>query len=548
MNINIYLTKWKWILFAAILLLASVLRLYKLDQIPPGVNRDEASIGYTAYSLIHTGKDEYGKPFPVSFQSFGDWKLPLYVYLTVPFVKVFGLSELAVRLPSALAGITTVGLTFFLVRYFFNSTFLSFVSMFLLSISPWHVHLSRVESESNLAVLFTVVALLFFYKGLKRPIFFLGSSIFFALPYFAYHGNHVFTTLLLIGLITLFRSKILKTKETFFAAVIFLILVSFILSQTLRQADATKLSGISIFGNPSVIHEKIEIPRNRFADPNAWYVRLRYNRVTFAVETITKNYLSSFGPEFLFIRGGTNRAHNIQNIGNLYLIDAPFFYLGILTLLLLIFSKNSKKFSTLNSKLLLWWLLIAPVAASITKDAPHTNRMFAIYPVPPILIALGIQKFLEIIPKKIYLLGVIGLIGLYSLNMGMYLDRYFIQFPKNEAQYWGNIYADLFLRLSSPELMDKKVIMSHPEYSPYIFFLFYSKYDPKKYQETAIRYPPTEDAFVHVKAYDRFIFREIDWDKDMRQPNTVLVDFTKDIPKSVQGGSQTSIFTLVATP
>ncbi|MFZ5845558.1 MAG: glycosyl transferase, partial [Patescibacteria group bacterium] len=100
--------KLQLIILTLILIIAATLRLYRLSVIPPGVNRDEASIGYTAYSLLKTGRDEYGRFLPLSFQSFGDWKLPLYIYTTTLFVKIFGLSELAVRLPSAIAGILTV--------------------------------------------------------------------------------------------------------------------------------------------------------------------------------------------------------------------------------------------------------------------------------------------------------------------------------------------------------------------------------------------------------------------------------------------------------
>jgi len=290
---------WKIILFVFIICLASFLRLYKLDQIPPGVNRDEASIGYTAYSLIQTGKDEYGKPFPLSFQSFGDWKLPLYIYITIPFIKVFGVTELAVRLPSAIAGIISVGLTFFLVEYLFASTSLSFLSMALLAISPWHLHLSRVESESNLAVLFTVIGLLFFFRGIKKqPIFLIGSSLFFALCYFTYHGNHVTTTLLLMGLIYIFRLSLPKTIHTAIAGIVFVTLVGFILFQTFHQADKTKFSGISIFGNPAIIHEKIELPRNQYSNPKSWNARLFHNRITYALETI---FLSLLHQNFYFL-------------------------------------------------------------------------------------------------------------------------------------------------------------------------------------------------------------------------------------------------------
>src|SRR3989344_2718177 len=93
------------LIFLVIFFIAVFLRLFNITNIPPGVNRDEASIGYTAYSLLNTGRDEYGRMFPLSFQSFGDWKLPLYIYTVVPFVSVFGLNELAVRLPSVIVGI-----------------------------------------------------------------------------------------------------------------------------------------------------------------------------------------------------------------------------------------------------------------------------------------------------------------------------------------------------------------------------------------------------------------------------------------------------------
>ncbi len=522
---------WKIVIFIAILCLAAFLRLYKLDQIPPGVNRDEASIGYTAYSLIVTGKDEYGRAFPLSFESFGDWKLPLYIYVTIPFVKIFGLTELAVRLPSALAGITTVALTYILAQYLFQSTILSFICMLLLTISPWHLHLSRVESESNLAVLFTVIGLLLFLKGAKKPVFLIGSAVFFALPYFTYHGNHVTTTLFLVGLLYIFRSKIPKKISTLFAGVIFIFLVGCILSQTLTRADKTKISGIGIIGDSAITLGKIDVPRSLHTDPQSWVVKLLHNKTLYVTEIAIQNYLKSFSPDFLFINGGTNHAHNIENFGNLYLVEAPFFYLGIIFLFL---KRKDKKW-----QLILWWLIIAPIAASITKDAPHSNRMFAIYPLPAIIATLGIQELVKRIPHKKLLpaIGIVSIVAAYTLNIGIYLDRYYVHFPQNEERYWGKVYADLYRIVSSPKQAHKQVFMSHPEHSPYIFFLFYSKFDPKTYQATAVRYPPTDDAFVHVKSYDRFMFRPIDWEEDMRRSNILLVDFTSEVPKLINYGN-----------
>lgn len=529
------------LILLAILLLAAFLRLYKISEVPPGVNRDEASIGYTAYSLLQTGKDEYGRPFPLSFQSFGDWKLPLYIYTTVPFVKFFGLNELAVRLPSALAGITTVFLTYFLLQELFKSNKFSFgiwhlsfgiaeVASLLLAISPWHIHLSRVESESNVAVLFVVAAAVLFLKGIntKRSLLIALSLPLFALTYYTYHGNHVFTTLLLTGLYVIYHKKIPRTPAVIISTLVSLLLIAFILSQTLLAADKTKISGISIFGGPNVIYENIELPRTRSANPTGLITRLRYNRVTYAVATVTRNYINSFSPKFLFIKGGGNAAHNIKNFGNLYLIELPFFYLGTFVLLFLLSSKLSTLYS-LHSKLLLWWLLISPVAGMITKDAPHTNRMFAIFPLPPILIALGIIWFIHLLKKRIAIryLAVLTILLAYSVNIAYYMNRYYVHFPVEEQDSWGIGYKQLSAIIASDNYRSKHVIMARPEYSPYIFLLFYFKFDPATYQKTAVRYPPTNDAFVHVKAFDRFEFRDIDWKTDTQISNTLLVDINQ---------------------
>ena len=198
------------IILLAIVALALFLRLFRLSDVPPGVNRDEASIGFTAYSLLQTGRDEYGRSWPISFQSFGDWKLPLYIYTTVPLIATLGMSELAVRLPSAVAGVLTVIVTYFLVKELFPSS-KSFgipeVAALLLAISPWHLHLSRVESESNVAVLFTASGFLLLLKAFRKPILAIPAALLLALTYYTYHGNHITTTLLVAVFIALYNRE-----------------------------------------------------------------------------------------------------------------------------------------------------------------------------------------------------------------------------------------------------------------------------------------------------------------------------------------------------
>lgn len=526
-------------IFLLILVTAAFLRLYRITDIPPGVNRDEASIGYTAYSLLHTGRDEYGKVLPFSFQSFGDWKLPLYIYTVVPFVSVFGLSEMAVRLPSAIFGILSVFLTFYLVKILFKNNLLAFSSMLLAAISPWSIHLSRVESESNTAVSLMLLGIISFLRSLNSKNWLvIPSSIFFALTYFTYAGNHIFTTLFIIGLLVIYKDKIKKSKTSVIALVIFLSLSGFIFYNTLFGADRTKLAGISIFGDPSVVHAKIEIPRNEHNNPKSFFTKVIHNKFVYAAEKITQNYLNSFSPQFLFIKGGDNNSHNIINFGNMYLVEAPFLFLGLVYLLVL--RKGKEK------RLVLLWFFIAPIAASITKDAPHTNRMFAIFPMLSLVSAFGLYYFLtEIIKQNLFRKIFLGLIVcLFIVNILIYLDRYYVHFPRNETANWGIGYKALNRLLTTSSFASNKVIMGRPQYSPYIYLLFYNKYDPSLYQKQAVRYPPTQDGFIDVKEFGRYEFRDIDWGKDL-QENAVLVAWSSQVPDSIKTSYKTQEITLL---
>ena len=524
-------------IFILIIIAATFLRFYRIIEVPPGVNQDEASIGYTAYSLLHTGKDEYGKFFPLSFESFGDWKLPFYIYITLPMVYFFGLTEQAVRTPSAIFGILSVVGTFFLVQLLFKNKVLSLISMFLVAISPWSLHLSRVESESNTAVFMIILGTIFFLKSFRTKGWIILSSILFALTYFIYAGNHIFTTLFVLGLIFIYRAQLSKTRLNIIALVIFLCFSGLIFYSTLFGADATKLAGIGIFGDPSIVHSKIEIPRTEHPKPDYLFTKIVHNRVVFAAERFFQNYLNAFSPQFLFIKGGENRAHNILNFGNMYLVEAPFLFLGLVYLL---FFKKGK-----DRNLLLLWFFIAPIAASITKDAPHTNRMFAIVPVLQIVTGLGIYWFLNDLLKQKILKSAAFIIMclLFVLNFSIYMDRYYVHFPKHEAQSWGIGYEALNKLLSQPAFAEKKVIMARPEYSPYIHLLFYSRYDPDLYQKQAMRYPPTADKFVHVKEFGRYEFREINWQKDINS-RAILVDWTSRVPESVKKDMEITEITL----
>src|SRR3990170_258331 len=135
-------------------------RILFLDLIPQGMYRDEVSVGYNAYSIIKTGKDEFDRNSPFIFEALGDYKLPVIIYLTAPFVFLFGLTDFWVRFPTALIGSLTPFALFLLAKKLFDKRIAMF-SAISLAISPWHILFSRLVNESVISVFTSILGIYF---------------------------------------------------------------------------------------------------------------------------------------------------------------------------------------------------------------------------------------------------------------------------------------------------------------------------------------------------------------------------------------------------
>jgi 4-amino-4-deoxy-L-arabinose transferase-like glycosyltransferase len=161
------------IILSLLVFFAAFLRFYHISVNPPSLTWDEAAWGYNAYTLGIDGKDEFGKFLPVDFlESFGDFKPPVYAYAALLPVKIFGLNEFSTRFPSAFFGTLTVWITYFLVKEIFFESKRKFHyalwTVFLLTISPWHINLSRAAFEANVASFFLIVGVWQFILGVRK--------------------------------------------------------------------------------------------------------------------------------------------------------------------------------------------------------------------------------------------------------------------------------------------------------------------------------------------------------------------------------------------
>jgi len=136
-------------------------RLYKISQIPPSLYWDEASIGYNAYSILKTGRDEWGEFLPLHFRAFGEFKLPVYIYSVVPWVKLLGLNVWAVRLPAVLYSLGVIILVYVLAGKIAGRKWVGFLAAFILTLSPWFFIFSRTGYEATAGLFFFLLGTYF---------------------------------------------------------------------------------------------------------------------------------------------------------------------------------------------------------------------------------------------------------------------------------------------------------------------------------------------------------------------------------------------------
>ncbi len=175
------------ILFWFILVTAVFLRVAGLGIFPDGkgLNQDEAFAGYEAYSLLHYGIDSHGYSFPVYLVAWGSGMNALETYCMIPFIAIFGLTPLAIRLPQAILGCVTVYVFYKLLKKE-HSEEIALAGMAFLAITPWHLMLSRWGLESNFLPGFLLLGLYFTVAGMEESKYFLPAGIFYGLSLYAY--------------------------------------------------------------------------------------------------------------------------------------------------------------------------------------------------------------------------------------------------------------------------------------------------------------------------------------------------------------------------
>jgi 4-amino-4-deoxy-L-arabinose transferase-like glycosyltransferase len=489
-----------------ILLIAFLIRFIGLNH-TPALNPDEAALGYNAYSLIKTGKDEHGISWPLHFKSFGDYKPGGYVYLALPFIKLLGLNPLAVRLPNLILSLVTILFLYKFILLVSKSETLALTSALVLTFSPWHIHFSRGAWESSAALSFIVMGVYFFFKSIKEKFLlnFTFFVLFFVLSLYIYHSARLVAPLLALSLIILYFKFIIKK----FPLIIFPVLLGVLLAvpvlySFISNGGSERFGGVGITADQGPIWRANELI-NHHNNVKLINRAIHNKRVLYLISWAQK-YTSHFDLNFLALNGDEVPRSKVPEMGQIYLLEIPFLFLGLISLFKTnLFNKKIKSFIIL-------FLLIAPIASSLTFQAPSSLRALSMVIPLSILISLGIFSLLSYAYNLKFLKLILVLLFIaYSYFITYYFDSYFVHYPKRYPFAWQYGFDELVPYLESQKSNFKDIYITDKYDQPYILFLFYSKYSPEKIQSEIELTKPDQFGFSTVRHYNNYNFQKIDW-------------------------------------
>lgn len=468
------------VLIGTFLIIGMLIRIIGIENMPNALNCDEASSGYEAYSILNYGIDRNGNKLPAFLVSWGGGQNVLLTYLIIPFIKIFGLNTLAIRLPMAILGCISLIIMYLLLKKISNKK-LAIIGLAFFAICPWHIMKSRWGLESNL---FPDLILIFVYlliKGIedKNKIVYYLSFIIAGLTAYSYGTSYYFLPTFLIPLIIILTKK---KKITIKQAIISIAIVGIVSLPIILYVviNTLKLPQINL---PFVTIPRLEINR---------YEVLTSIFSNDFLQKSTSNFTQSL--KILITQTDGLQWNSIEPFGIIYIFSIFFTMMGILDS----FKKDKivqiKYYYILNT-----WFISSMLLTFICE--PNINRMNIIM-IPIIYYTIiGIYIIMTNTKKAAIIISLI-----YIISFCLFLQKYFTQ---NFDEY-GTFEADLKEVVEYVNKIDnKKIYITDKIQENYIYILFYAKYDTKDFVKTVYYEDPYVE-YRRVKTFGKYYIENIE--------------------------------------
>ena len=392
-----------------ILLVAALFRFYRLGQVPPGFQFDET---YNALDALRVLRGEWLMFFPAN-----GGREPLYTYWQALFAALLGPTAFALRLSSAIVGVITVPVTYFLLRNIFPAEKrIAMLTTALLSVSFWHVHFSRYGIRTITLPLLEMLAYVFLWRGLQGGHWrdFALSGVFLSATVYAQPAGRLIP----------------------------LVMTVFVLYLALADRPHARryLSGLLIVG---IVSFAVFLPLGYYFWRNPWAFRGHPGDVSIfspwvnrgdVVRTLLGNALKVAGmftctsdPEWI---------HGLPGRVAFDPLLAAFFVLGVGAFVYRLLQPATLPTQRAPYVLFLLWLVVMLSPSLLTNKAPNLSRTTGAIPIPFFIAALGLLAAWDFARLRWPSLARLGLSAVLVITAGWTYYDYFHVFGHRQETYY----------------------------------------------------------------------------------------------------------------
>lgn len=476
-------------ILASIVLLSLPISFYRLGEIPNGFHRDEAFLGYNAYSLLKTGKDINGNLLPTHLESFL-YTPAGYSYFAIPAIVLIGLNEFAVRIPSAVFSVGTSVVIYFLTKKLLFQTkapllskhreSISLLASFFYATTPWNIVLARTASVITVVVFFIALGMMLslYWVETKKRLLLVSAFLAFFLSLCFYVAPYLFLLLFLPFFFLLIHKKIPRHESLVLGVcyIFFIVLPSFLTFTS--ESLSLRVRSLSITNSPYVsLVLAEEIREDGVSNTPLFLTRVFHNKIVGLSQYFFETYSKHFSYQFFFTDQSFPDRYRVPLSGMLYLILFPLTFMGAYIL-----------FRTERSiaLVLFAWIFLAPIGSSLASDdVPNIQRTLFMLPPLLILTALGGFFLYQSIQnnKRIYVLVPIIVFAVWIYSFVFFLHQYFVHGQRYRPWYRQEGYRQLVARIGELSSQFGHIVITDRESAPTIFFLFYNHYNPLTFQQ-----------------------------------------------------------------
>lgn len=475
-------------------LFVAILYSYKLSDVPSSLYADETTVGYNAYSILKTGKDEYGQEFPLLFRLFGAYTPPLFVYTSLATISVFGLNAFSLRIISVFSTLCLILVIFRLAKSLkIFTNYSPWIVSVVFASSPWVFFNARLGYEVTLGYFLFYLGLLFLWQNIKHSKLSFPGLLFLSLSTYTAHTERYLVPLFFVFFLLLTRKKFFR-----------------------KEARTDTIKNIFLVALTQLPHLYL------LFTPSFWVKNQSFASGSFSagVWDFLSQLLVYYSPQTYFGASvpDINLQHFIPEISLFYSWQIIPFFVGLFYFL--------KTKTSPDKKLLLFLFLASPIPGAFSGHFVSVQRVLPIIVPISLIIALGLEQILKKLPKQFTKLSYV-FISLISLVSLLLLWRsYFVLLPGQRAIWWN--YGAKEIAQFIKENPNEKIVIDNTRdqalYSPIIFYL---QQEPKEFQKqfTKIKVAYYQNpVFSSTVNIGKAVTRSINWETDPLNSSYLISD------------------------